>query len=465
MNKPTIIVIFGATGDLVAKKIIPSLYHLWIKNRLPKNLKIVGFARKRISHNNYRVLIKRLIKKKSHSKIDNKHLINFLDIIYYQRGFFASKPDYLKLGSFLLTFEKSWNKRANKLFHLAVPPTLYEDIFNNLYDSKIVRQRKNVWTRIVVEKPFGNNLKTAEKLDVLLGKLFREEQIYRIDHYLGKELLQNILTFRFFNNLLEHSWDNRLIESIDIKLNEISGVENDRGDSYDPIGALRDVGQNHILQMLALVTMDRPQNFSPAAIRNNRAMALENIKIMTKDEIKKNTMRAQYQNYIKVENVPDYSQTETYFRIKGKFKSRKWKNVEFNLESGKFLEEQSKEIIVTFKHPLPCSCPGNFHYKNKIIFTLEPREKITIIFWAKKPGLDLKIEERTFDFSYRQDLQKDEESEDYEKLILDCLKGDQTLFVSTQEVKAMWRFIDPIVKEWNKDNVQLVVYQEGTTPQ
>ncbi|TSC90119.1 MAG: glucose-6-phosphate 1-dehydrogenase [Microgenomates group bacterium Gr01-1014_5] len=456
-QNPTIIIIFGATGDLTAKKIAPALFHLWAKNRLPQKLKVVGFSRRALTDEKFQEYIQGLVKKDSHIKFNKKTLDSYLQLFNYQQGDFSVKEDYLMLEEYLEKLENDWGQKANKLFYLAVPPTLYEGIFEHLSSTKIAREQKGTWNRIVVEKPFGNDLKTAEKLDEILGKLFSEEQIYRIDHYLGKDLLQNIIAFRFSNNLLEHSWNNKLIESIEIHLNESSGIDDDRGDSYDPVGALRDVGQNHLLQMLALVTMDNPMNFSAKQIRQNRAKIIETLKPFTLQEIKKQTFRGQYEGYRKVKNVPDYSQTETYFKITGELKSPRWKGVSFVLESGKKLPSQRKEIIVTFKQT-----GGR---KNKVVFSLEPREKITILFWAKKPGLDMEIEEREFDFSYRREHEQDgEQTAAYEKLLLDCLTGDQTLFVSTEEVRAMWRFIDPIIRAWQEDKVPLEIHKQRETP-
>ena len=499
-KNPTIIIIFGATGDLTAKKIAPALFHLWAKNRLPQKLKVVGFSRRALTDEKFQEHIQGLVKKDSHIKFNKNTLDSYLQLFNYQQGDFSVKEDYLVLEEYLERLENDWQEKANKLFYLAVPPTLYEGIFEHLSSTKIAREQKGTWNRIVVEKPFGNDLKTAEKLDEILGKLFSEEQIYRIDHYLGKDLLQNILAFRFSNNLLEHSWNNKLIESIEIHLNESSGIDDDRGDSYDPVGALRDVGQNHLLQMLALVTMDNPMklprpdgrdifsprfvgsgippkrirlrsdlranalgvsrrgiNFSAKQIRQNRAKIIETLKPLTPQEVKRQTFRGQYEGYRKVKNVPDYSQTETYFKITGELKSPRWKGVSFVLESGKKLPSPRKEIVVTFKQT-----GGR---KNKVVFSLEPREKITILFWAKKPGLDMEIEEREFDFSYRREHEQDEEqTAAYEKLLLDCLTGDQTLFVSTEEVRAMWRFIDPIIRAWQENKVPLEIHKQRETP-
>jgi glucose-6-phosphate 1-dehydrogenase len=454
---PTVLIIFGVTGDLMAKKIAGSIFHLYLKNKLPRNFRIIGFSRRDIPQEDFKEYIKKITKKSTKIRYSEKQLDDFCELFYYQQGNFHNKVDYNNLGALLNKF----NRDLNRLFYLATPPVLYEEIFENLSESRIAREDKNSWTRIIVEKPFGSNLKTAERLDNLLGRLFKEDQIYRIDHYLGKDILQNILAFRFSNNLLEHSWNKHLIEKIEVRLFEKEGVE-DRADTYDPVGALKDVGQNHILQMLSLVTMDNPTPISAKTVREERAKILQSLKKLTERDIKKNTIRGQYLGYKTHEGVRKGSHTETYFKITAAIKATKWRNVPVILESGKKMNEQRKEIVVTFKHAEPCLCPPGDHFKNKVIFTLEPREEITIVFWAKKPGLEMRLEERSLDFGYR--TSEDDYTAEYEKLFLDCITGDQTLFVSTEEVRAMWKFIDPIIKGWHKNIVPLTTYKPQRLP-
>jgi glucose-6-phosphate 1-dehydrogenase/6-phosphogluconate dehydrogenase (decarboxylating) len=362
----------------------------------------------------------------------------------------------------LAGIDKSWGVCTNKLFYLAVAPEMYETIFSNLSSSGLTRHcsPEEGWTRIIVEEPFGQDFETAQKLDLRLGKLFKEVQIYRIDHYLAKEMLQNILAFRFSNNLFEKNWSNDSIERIDIKLLEKIGAEQ-RGPFYDSIGALRDVGQNHLLQMLALVTMDLPPGFSAGAVRLARDEVLKTLKIPTRKEIREKTIRAQYEDYRKIQGVRPNSQTETYFKILAYLESSRWRGVPITMESGKRMGEARKEVTVTFKHPTSCLCIGE-HHQNKVVFAIEPEERITIHFWSKKPGLDLTMEERRFEFLLRASGGKSQYVEEYEKLLLDCIVGDQTLFISTDEVRAMWRYIDPIVHAWKKNAVSLKVYRTDT---
>ncbi len=462
-NLPTIFVIFGATGDLTAKKIAPALFHLFIAGKLPQMIKIYGFARRKLTEEEFRQHITTVLKKQKDFEENKEHLPKFLQHIFYQSGDFEDFASYKDLAVTLGRADKQWNVCANKLFYLAVPPEYYKSIFQNLSDSGLTEpcSPEEGWTRVLVEKPFGKDLKTAEELDTMLGTLFKEEQIYRIDHYLAKEMLQNILNFRFSNNLFEQSWNNQLIESIHLKLYETMGVEN-RGDFYDGVGALRDVGQNHLLQMLALILMEHPKENSPEQVRKKRAEILNYLPVMSEEQIKNNTYRAQYEGYKSIKGVDPKSQTETYFKIKTSITHPRYSNIPITFESGKSMAEQIKEIVITLKHPEPCMCPPGEHNQNKIVIGIEPTETINIHFWNKKPGLDGGIAPGVLNFYYRDVTDRVQYVEEYEKLLLDCIYGNQLLFVSTDEIKAMWRFTDPIWLSWQKNLVPLKSYKKRT---
>lgn len=463
-NIPTVFVIFGATGDLMEKKIVPALFHLFKKNKLPKLFRVVGFSRRSLSDESFKTFISEILKKhKNHPLREDKEFIQFVDKFFYQQGNFEEIDSYKLLSRDLGRVDGEWNVCSNKLFYLAVPPKYYEGIFNNLSSSGLTLpcSPEEGWTRIIVEKPFGHDLITAQRLDLLLGKLFKEEQIYRIDHYLAKEMLQNILSFRFANNLFEEGWNNKTIEKVEIRLLEKTGVEG-RGAFYDGLGALRDVGQNHLLQMLALLMMDRPADFEADSVRSKRAEILQTLQTPTLDEIKTNTYRAQYIGYKKIEDVSSSSKTETYFKVKVNLTSAKWQGVAIFIESGKKMKDQIKEVVVTFRHISPCLCPPGNHHQNKIIIRLEPNEEIQIRFLSKKIGLAMEVEERSFDFMFRKMGEKRQYVEEYEKLLLDCIEGNQLLFVSTQEIASMWRFIDPIVCAWDENKVPLQFYKSDT---
>ncbi len=463
-NIPTALVVFGATGDLMTKKITPALYNLFTKNKLPKLFRVIGYARRPLTDEQFRGHVSQILRTNKHIKKNRKQLDQFLKCFVYKQGRFEAVKDYKSLAQDLGRVDKEWKVCSNKLFYTAVPPEHYQSIFQNLHDSGLTIPcgPDEGWTRVLVEKPFGKDAKTAERLDLKLAQLFKEEQIYRIDHYLAKEMLQNILSFRFSNNIFEQSWSNKFIEKISIKLLEKIGVEK-RGLFYDGVGALRDVGQNHLLQMLALVTMEHPTGFSSDKIREKRNEILKCLIPPSLREIKKQTVRAQHIGYESVAGVKKHSQTETFFRVRGYLDSPRWQGVPIIMTGGKRLKHQIKNITITFKHSSPCLCPiGKKHIKDKIIFSLEPEEKIELHFLAKKPGLEMEVQRRKFEFTYRVRERSGQYVEEYEKLLLDSIEGNQILFLSTEEVKSMWKYIDPIAHAWEQNKVPLERYRADT---
>lgn len=462
-NIPTVFIIFGATGDLMAKKITPALFHLYKNGKFPHLFKIIAFSRRDISQEQYQNHIRKILSNTKDRRIKVSEVDSFLKFFEYRKGDFEKVDAYNELATYLGRVDDEWKACSNKLFYLAVPPNNYQSIFEHLHSSGLTLpcSPEEGWTRVIVEKPFGKDAHTAQELDELLGKLFKEEQIYRIDHYLGKDMMQNIISFRFSNDLFEKTWSNEYIEKIEIKLLEKIGVEG-RGSFYDGIGALRDVGQNHALQMLALLTMEQPIDLSPENVRKARAKVLEELVPLNMREVTEKTFRGQFLGYKNEDGVSTDSKTETYFKLIASLQSSQWKGVPIIIEAGKKLIE-NKEIIVTFKHAKPCLCPPGVHFKNRIIFSLDPREGIAIEFWSKKPGLEYAMEPQRLSFLYRDERKKRAQYvEEYEKLLLDCILGNQLLFVSTDEVQAMWNFIDPIIDSWEKNAQPLVEYKPNT---
>ncbi len=460
---PTVLVVFGATGDLMARKIVPSLYHLMGKGVLPNQFCAIGFGRREWGDTEMRAHVRTILTEK-YPQAPYADVGALAHLFSYSRGTFSDSDAYDALAARLAQIDREWGVCSNKLFYLAVPPEHYRTIFTSLAESGLTQSCSDLtgWTRILVEKPFGNDQETSRALDELLGTLFLEEQVYRIDHYLAKEMLQGILNFRFTNNLFEHSWDRTAIESIDITLHESIGAEK-RGAFYDGVGALRDVGQNHILQMLALITMEQPQGNDPAAIRAARATAVrEMLKPLSAQDVARDTYRAQYDGFRDINGVADDSQTETFFRLRARLAGHRWAGVPVTMESGKRIEGVCKQIAVNFRHPHPCMCEPGKHFQNQVIFQLEPSDTIKIIFWAKKPGFDNEIERREFSFFLYEKEEKAQYVEEYARLLLDAFRGDQTLFVSTDEIRAMWEFIDPIVDAWAVDAVPLDTYAPDT---
>ena len=456
---PTMLTVFGATGDLMARKIVPALFYLGGKGVLPEQLAVVGFSRRDWSDDDLRSHARAILTERFPDALETD-IEDFLERFTYVRGSFEDEGAYEALAAHLQRIDDGWGLCANKLFYLAVPPEHYRTILGRLAASGLTDACSDLegWTRVLVEKPFGDDERTSQELDEFLGSLFNEEQIYRIDHYLAKEMLQGIINFRFTNNLFETSWDRNAIESIEISLLESIGVEK-RGRFYDGVGALRDVGQNHLLQMLALVTMDQPFSRGAAAIREARSNLVRSLRPPTAEEVAHASFRAQYEGYRAIEGVDPDSDTETYFRLRFEMVGRRWAGVPVTFQAGKRLGEPCKEIVVTFRHPHPCLCDRWQHYQNRVTFRLEPTESIEIEFWAKRPGFEHEVERRTFDFFLYEKEEKAQYVEEYAKLLLDAIDGDQTLFVSTEEVAAMWAFIDPIFRAWHEGAVPLESYE------
>ncbi len=456
---PSILIVFGATGDLMARKVVPSLFYLFGKGRLPERLCVAGFGRREWADEHLQAHVMSILAERMpHASRHDVEL--FVERFRYQRGTFDDAAAYEGLGARLREIEDEWGACANKLFYLAVPPDNCETIFRRLAASGLTDACGELegWTRVLVEKPFGDDLETARALDTLLGSLFREEQVYRIDHYLAKEMLQGIMNFRFTNNLFETEWNRSAIERIELTLLEEIGVEK-RGAFYDRVGALRDVGQNHLLQMLALVTMEQPATSSPHDIREARADLIDSLRSPTPGEAARDTFRAQYAGYRGIAGVALDSDTETYFRIRTRLTGPRWAGVPVTMESGKRTGPACKRIVVTFRHPQRCLCDAHLHLTNRVVFTLEPADRIEIVFYAKKPGFDVEVEERSFSFFLYEKTEKAQYVEEYGRLLYDAFRGDQTLFVSTREVDAGWRFIDGIVDAWEAGFVPLETYE------
>jgi glucose-6-phosphate 1-dehydrogenase len=453
MNMPTIFVIFGITGDLAQRKLLPALLNLYVRKVLPKKFSIVGFSRRMFSREDFRQYVRDNINIKA-GQFREEDFKHFLDHISYEQGKFDDRESYHALARKLQSLDDAFGQCSNKLFHLSVPPNLYEGILDNLSNSGLTVPCGGDlgWTRVLIEKPFGNDVETARKLDKKLGDLFSEEQIFRIDHYLAKEALQNVIAFRFANKLFEPLWNAKHIDKVHIKLLEKIDVE-DRGEFYDKVGALKDVGQNHILQMLALIAMEEPEEFDAPHIRKERAKVLKSLEPITPKTVKSVAVRGQYEGYNRERGVNPDSQTETYFRIEAYVNTARWKDVPFYLESGKALAESKAEIDLYFKNET------NEERQNVLTFRIQPDEGIKIRFWVKTPGFGLQVEPKTMKFKYSDFTSFALVPDAYEKVLYDAFVGDQTLFTSTEEVLHAWKFITPIVESWG--SVPLAKYKKG----
>jgi len=460
---PIIFTIFGATGDLAQRKIIPALMDLYCRDLLPENFKIVGFSRKDLSDDDYRIFAINSIENKKENHPQEK-INDFISKIHYKQGDIDNLENYQLLAQFLKKIDSELGDCSNKVFYLAVPPKLYQPIFENLSESGLgtpcIVEGEERWARILVEKPFGSDQDEARKLDKILGKLFKEEQIFRIDHYLAKETVQNILTFRFANAIFEPIWNKDNIEKVELNLYEKNDVS-DRASFYDGIGALRDVGQNHLLQMMALIAMEDPKSMLSDAIRDSRGKLFSNVKVDKKDL--GYFTRAQYKDYLNESGVEKNSKTETYFKIKLGVKNKRWDGVPFYLRSGKALAESRSEIKITFKDKKSsvCQIDGVCRYNNMLTVNIQPEKTISLCFWVKKPGLSLELEQKKLSFDY--DENPLNVADAYEKVLFDCIKGDQSLFASTYEIATQWGIISEIFKLWK--NIPLHEYEKGVDPE
>ena len=465
-NTPTILTVFGVTGDLSTKKILPSLWHLYKEKRLPKHLKVIGIARKEMSEEDWYGFIEEAISSKQTGPLPKESFRTFCNYFVYEAGDLSEGDTFNSLRSLVDKTETEWGVCTNKLFYLSVPPSTYETIFSGLAEAELNQPcgGEDGWSRLLVEKPLGSDGKSADALEDMIARYFKEEQIYRIDHYLFKEILQGVENFRFSNNLFESTWDKDSIERIDLRLCESIGVES-RGRFYESVGALRDVGQNHLLEMLAAITMEYPADPSPEKIQRNRAKILKALRPWGKELIKQDTARYQHEGYKEIENVDPESNVETYFALKTELDHPRWEGVPIYMEAGKRLGQAQKEIVLTLRHPKVCHlCEVGAHGPNRIIFRFEPNDEILIDFWTKKPGFEHEIEERTFSFFLYEHRTKVQYVEEYSKVLNSAMAGKQSDFIGREEIEALWRFTDPVVNAWSQNLVPLQTYEPGEKP-
>ncbi len=472
---PTIIVLFGITGDLVRKKILSSLFQLYADNLLPPHWSVVGTGRREFTDETLREYLHDILVSGTDSngqKRDPEKVTQFLQRFYYEQGQFDNPALYQSLGKRLGLFDGEWKTCANKLFYLSIPPHLYQEVLTHLDESKLTEgcSDEEGWTRVILEKPFGNDLKEALALDKQLSQLFDESQVYRVDHYLAKETVRNIIALRFSNQILVPAFSNKSIERISVRMSEkINSGE--RGAFYDAVGALRDVGQNHLLQLIALFTMDNPGSFEAESIRAERAKALQRIHVLRPDEIASSTVRAQYKGYTDTFGVKDHSQTETYFRLETYIEEGSFAGVPVTIEAGKALSDAMVEIEVVFKHVEPCLCSPNKHANNILRYSIQPDEQLSLNLLLKVPGHKYELASQEFvlnyhdnSLNYHDNSLNNEYIDPYALVFLDIIKGDQSLFVSTDEVVAQWAFVEPIIQEWYSSmKPPLVIYEQGSS--
>lgn len=472
---PCILVIFGASGDLTGKKLIPALYNLMQGGLLPSNFVCVGFARREKSHDAFRSEMSEHIKKYSRSKGEEKELEAFTEKLFYFRSDFDSDEGYENLNTFLSDLDKKYGTMGNRIYYLSVQPSYFSPITEKLKQHKLIYEEsdKNHFSRVIIEKPFGHDLSSAKQLQSEMIKNLSENQVYRIDHYLGKETVQNLLVFRFSNAIFEGLWNNRYVDNIQITVAESIGIET-RGAFYESAGLVRDIIQNHLMQVLSLVTMEPPTSLAADSIRDEKVKVLSAIRQYRSDEIEKYALRGQYKEgfvdgeavnaYRKEENVNPESNVETFAAMRLLIDNWRWAGVPIYIRAGKRLPKRSTEVCVMFKRPPGILFNKNdkFNTPNCFIFRIQPNEGISIRCNSKVPGTANLIQPVTMDFQYESFFGK-EVPEAYERLIHDCIMGDNTLFARVDESLHSWEFITPIIESWkNKPIEEEEFYNAGT---
>lgn len=459
-----LLVIFGASGDLTSRKLLPSLFELDVRGLLPEDFCILGAARTPYADEEFRAEQRpHLVTAQQGKTYSDEQLDNFLGRVYYLSFDSTNPGEYTKLRDRIQFLQGEHHLPDKIIYYLSTPPLMYEVIPQCLQDSGLNKtDSPDGWRRIIVEKPFGTSLESAQRLNDHLRRIFHEEEVYRIDHYLGKETVQNILVLRFSNGIFEPLWNRNYIDSVEISASETLGVEN-RGKYYDSAGALRDMIQNHLMQLMAFVTMESPAVFDPEPIRDEIVKVFRSIRPYAKQNMDKMVIRGQYNGYREEKNVAPDSATETYVGMKFFIDNWRWSDVPFYFFTGKKLPEKTSEISIHFKstpHQLFAGqCSGGSC--NMLTIRIQPNESISLKFGLKMPGAGFEVKQVSMDFRY-DSLSKTYLPDAYERLLLDAMLGDSTLYARSDALEASWKFIDPILYHWKEEgDKNLFFYAPG----
>lgn len=456
---PTVLTIFGATGALSSDYLLPALFHMDSEGLLPKDFRLVCVGRKPFTSKTYLdYIIKKSAAVKNLSTKAKKHFLKHL--IYFQ-GDFDNVKSFEPLEKILADQDSPKHKCYNRLYYFATSPEYFGSIATILKDSGLLRScaEHSRQVRVLVEKPFGFNLKSAQELNYLLLKYFTEDQIYRIDHYVGKETIQNLMVVRFANSLFEPLWNNRFIDHIEISVLEKEGIGT-RGNFYDKTGAIKDFLQNHLLQMLALIAMDEPYNLTAQMIRDEKMKVLEALAPFSPEKLPNQVLLGQYEGYNKETGVDKNSKTETFLALKTYVNLPRWMGVPFYLRTGKRLNKKLTEISVHFREPIRCLFKGCG--ENVLTFRIQPDEAVYLQINNKIPGFGVELNQTKLDFSYKQ-IFNQEIPAAYERLLLDFMEGDQRLFIRSDEIEAAWKFVDSITEAPGFKNLPIYKYSGGKT--
>ena len=459
--EPCTMVIFGATGDLTNRKLIPALYNLAASSDLPTQFKVVGFARREKSDLEFRTELEEGNKKFSRQGHSPELWASFAQSIHYHRSEFTDAAGYAELKNVLDKFDAERGAPANRLFYLATAPEFFPVVLEQLAAAGLNEPPAGKWARVVCEKPFGTDLASAQKLNKIVSEVFHERDTYRIDHYLGKETAQNLMVLRFANEIFEPLWNSRYIDNVQITCAENLGMEGGRGGYYDTSGALRDMVQSHLFQLLSLVAMEPPTDLSADSIRDEKVKVIRSLRHLTSPEdVAANVIRAQYTSgvvdgvdrpgYRQEDRINPKSMTESYVALRLKIDTWRWQGVPFYMRMGKQLPKKATEISLQFKQP-----PQNLFKthdvqggQNALVIRIQPDEGISLRMISKQPGVLLRMQPVKMDFHYSTSFGK-ASPEAYERLLLDAMAGDATLFARNDEVEHAWRYIDIIENAWH----------------
>lgn len=452
---PNILVIFGATGDLTHRKLVPSLFDLFCDKKLPANFAIVGFARRDKSHDDFRADLRAAVNEFSRNKADgNPRWDEFARGVFYHRSEFDDADGYQRLAQYLGQVHAERGTQNNVLFYLATSPDYYTTILNHLGATSICQSEQG-WRRVIIEKPFGSDLASASELNKQVLAVFRESQIYRIDHYLGKETVQNILALRFGNTIFEPLWNRNYIDHVQITSAESVGIEG-RGGYFENAGTLRDMVQSHMLQLVALTALEPPVSFDANAVHDEKVKVMRAIRLMTREDVRADAIRGQYGpgsgiiGYRQEDRVAPDSTAETYVALRLRIDNWRWAGVPFFLRTGKRLPRRVTEIMIQFKHvphPLFAQEASQNVEPNVLAIRIQPDEGVNLKFAAKQPGQTTQLRDVKMDFMYKEAFGT-APGEAYETLLVDAMRGDSTLFNRRDEVEAAWTLMMPILDAW-----------------
>ncbi len=439
------IVIFGASGDLTSRKLIPALYSLHKKKRLPSNTQIVGVSRSSFEHQQWRSSLRDTTSQFAGSSFDEATWATFAERVHYQSGDIQQLDDFVKLREFLTSIEPEG--RADRVYYLSTMPQLYATAVEQLGAAGLADDSMGA-RRVIIEKPFGTDLKSAQELNHRVHKVFREDQIYRIDHYLGKETVQNLFAMRFANSIFEPLWNRNYIDHIQITVAE-EVVIGSRAGYYDTSGILRDMFQNHIFQLLMITAMEPPPRFDSSLVRDEKVKVLHSVRPMTGGDFAAQTVRGQYDGYLQEPGVPAASPTETFAILKLYVDNWRWRNVPFYLRSGKGMSCRTSQIVIQFKQPphLVFGTKLREFDANRLVIQVQPAEGIQMHIQSKVPDTDMKTRTSTLDFRFNKG-DAGGMPDGYQRLLLDAMNGDASLFARSDEVELSWGIIDPIIGAW-----------------